>query len=213
MNRLNYILILLTLLSCKSNGQNKVLYHEFSPTASSWNVLEWNVEKPEAKGWTIRETLDKNGRVIMLEFLKNGKLITDNLCYLANRVEFEYQENQIIEILYNSDEELLATDCEMWYKSIYHLNKNNQIEKIERFSKYDFTNISADEIEKWKSEWAPEYRIEKPDSTMLQIDYYYHSYAKLSGVYPVSANYELDENNYYYADEPEKTSIKKGLKN
>ena len=214
MNRIFYIIILLTFVSWKSNGQEKLLYHEYSPTASSWNVLEWNVENPKEKRWIIRETLDNKGRVIMLEFLKNGELITDNLCYLANRVEFEYLENQIIETLYDSDQELLATDCEMWYKSVYYLNKNNDIERIERFSKYDFTNISKDEIEKWKTEWAPELRIEKPDSeTMLQIDYYYHSFGKMSGTYPVSTNFELNEAHYYYGDEPENTSILNGIKN
>ena len=214
MNRIIYILILLTFTNCKSIGQEKVLYHEYSPTASSWNVLEWNVKNPKDKRWIIRETLDNKGRVILLEFLKNGELITDNLCYLANRVEFEYLENQIIETLYDSDQELLATDCEMWYKSVHYLNKDNQIERIERFSKYDFTNISKDEIEKWKTEWAPELRIEKPDSeTMLQVDYFYHSFGKMNGIYPVSENFKLNEAHYYYGDEPEKTSILNGIKN
>ena len=152
--------------------------------------------------------------MILLEFLKNGELITDNLYYLANRVKFEYLENQIIETLYDSDQELLATDCEMWYKSVHYLNKDNQIERIERFSKYDFTNISKDEIEKWKTEWAPELRIEKPDSeTMLQVDYFYHSFGKMNGIYPVSENFKLNEAHYYNGDEPEKTSILNGIKN
>jgi hypothetical protein len=200
-------------MSCRSNGQEKIIHHEYSLTASSWNVLEWNVKNPNEKRCVIRETLDSKGRVTMLEFLKDGKLITDNLCYLANKVVFEYGQNQIIETLYNSEKQLLATDCEMWYKSIYHLNKENNIEKIERFSKYDFTNISPDEIEKWKTEWAPAHRIEKPDSTMLQIEYFYHSFGKMSGIYPVSKNYVLDEESYYFRSEPEKTSIKNGLKN
>ena len=103
---------------------------------------------------------------------------------------------------------------EMWYKSVHYLNKDNQIERIERFSKYDFTNISKDEIEKWKTEWAPELRIEKPNpETMLQVDYFYHSFGKMNGIYPVSENFKLNEAHYYYGDEPEKTSILNGIKN
>ena len=212
MKRKTHIIFILFFVILKTNGQEKVLYHEYSPTASSWNILEWNIENKDEKTWVLKETLDSKGRVILLEFLKNGELITDHLCYLANKVRFEYLDNLIIETLYDSDMELLATDCEMSYKSIYHLTKNNKIEKIEFFSKYDFTNIESNEIEKWKTEWAPEYRIVTPDSRILQIDYYYHSFGKMNGVYPVSKNYILDEESYYYGDEPEKTSIKNGIK-
>ncbi|WP_123803379.1 hypothetical protein [Maribacter sp. 4G9] len=94
------------------------------------------------------------------------------------------------------------------------MNKDNQIERIERFSKYDFTNISQDEIVKWKTEWVPELRLEKPDSeTMLQVDYFYHSFEKINGTYTVSVNFELNEAHYYYGDEPEKTSILIVIKN
>jgi|TARA_B110000967_G_C18626181_1_gene431303 hypothetical protein len=213
MKRKTHIIFILFFVILKTNGQEKVLYHEYSPTASSWNILEWNVENKDEKTWILKETLDSKGRVILLEFLKNGKLITDHLCYLANKVRFEYLDNLIIETLYDSDMELLATDCEMPYKSIYHLTENNKIEKIEFFSKYDFTNIKSNEIEKWKTEWAPEHRVVTPDSRMLQIDYYYHSFGKMNGVYPVSKNYILDEDSYYYGDEPEKTSIENGIKN
>ncbi|WP_422081162.1 hypothetical protein [Ulvibacterium sp.] len=203
----------MSFLSCDSNEQEKILYHEWEPTSSSANVVEWNVDRPNEKKWIIKETVDSIGRVKKLEFLKDGTLESDIHCYLANKVTFEYRKNQITETLFHFDKELLATDCEMWYKSIYHLNSKNEIEKIERFSKYDFSNIDQGEIEKWKTEWAPEYSIIKADSGMLQVDYYYHSFAKMGGIYPVSKNYVLDEENYYYGDEPEKTSIKNGLKN
>jgi hypothetical protein len=210
MNRIIYILILLTLGSSQSNGQEKVIYHECGETASSYDIIKWNI-KDKKNRLALRETIDKKGRVIKLEFLVNHN--GGSLCYLPDVVEYDYQKNIIIEKLFKGGKEMEATDCEMWYKSIYHLNEKYQIEKIERFSKYDFTNVSADEIEKWKTEWAPDYRIEKPDSTMLQIDFYYHSFGKMNGVYPVSKNYVLDENNYYYGDEPEKSSIKNGIKN
>ncbi|MFD0975400.1 hypothetical protein [Salinimicrobium gaetbulicola] len=213
MKILQIILIFLIFLSLKVNGQEKIIFHEFSPTASSWNILKWNIKNQNEKRWVVKETVDSIGRVIKLEFLKDGEIIPDPLCYLASKVTFEYKQNQVIERLYHDNNEILATECENWFKSIYHLNSQNKIEKIERFSKYDFTNIDSTKIEKWKTDWAPEYIIETPDSSMLQIEYYYHSFAKMGGIYPVSENYILDEESYYFGDEPEKSSIKNGLKN
>src|SRR5690606_35071795 len=113
----------------------------------------------------------------------------DYLCYLPNKVTFEYYENMIVEILYQSNEFPVATDCEMWYKSIYHLNKDNEIELIEHFSKFDFSGMNLTEIESLKGYLQPEHFIEKPEATnMLQIEYYYHSFAKMNGIYPVSKN-------------------------
>lgn len=48
---------------------------------------------------------------------------------------------------------------------------------------------------------------------MLKVDYFYHSFGKMNGIYPVSENFELNEAHHYYGDEPEKTSILNGLKN
>ena len=212
------ILILTTLLSCSSEDRKKeILYHEYRPTSSSWDIVEWNIKKPNEKRFVLKETIDSLGRVKKLEFLMDGEIIAPTLCYLANKITFKYDQNQIIEKLYHSENEMLATDCESWFKSIYHLNNSKKIIKIERFSKYDFTDIDSDKIEKWKTEWAPEYRIEKPDSTELNIYYYDFSYAKMNGAYPVSENFKIDEDSYstYYGndDEPEKTSILNGIKN
>ncbi len=205
------ITILLISLSGLVQGQEKVLYHSYIPTASSWDVIEWNVSDTSNKEWLIKETVDKQGRVIELKFLKDGKLIKDILCYLANRVTFDYTENKIIETLYYFDNELLATDCEMHYRTIYHLDNQGYITKMESFAKYDFKGIDKSEIEKWK-EWVPEH-FEVTDSAglYLQIAYYYFSYAKMNEIYPVNRNYEFKDD-YYYGDHPEKESIQKGIK-
>ncbi len=192
-----------------SYGQESVIFHKYSPTASSWDIIEWNVKDTSNAIWILKETIDNEGRVAQLEFLKNGKLIGDHLCYLANRVTFEYKDNLIIETLFSGDLHLMATDCEMPYKTIYHLDKENYIEKVEIFAKYDFTGMDSIQIKQWK-EWVPEYKVLTPEENKFQIDYYYHSYAMLKGLYPVSRNYELIED-YYYGDEPEKSSIKSGL--
>lgn len=202
-------IIVLVYLTSLAYGQEKVIFHEYTPTASGWDIIRWNLSDTTNVIWTLKETADEKGRVKELDFLKNGDLIDDCLCYLANRVTYEYSIGQIIERLYQGDQELLATDCEIPSKSIYHLDSQNFILKIETFSKYDFSGMDSTEIKKWK-EWVPEYEVQTPDSSQLQVDYYYHSFAKMNGIYPVSRNYKL-ANDYYYGDEPEKTSIINGL--
>ena len=203
------ILIGIVLLSCNRKIET-ILYHEYSPTASSWDVIEWNTKKPIDKNWIIKETVDKKGRVIELQFLRDGKLIDDPLCYLANRVKFEYSKSSIIEILYHFDEEIPATECEMKYKTIYHLDDNKYIKQIESFAKYDFEGLDSTEIANWY-QWVPEYSLVSADTIEAEIEYYYHSFAKFRERYPISKSYELDTSNYYYRSEPEEKSISKGI--
>jgi hypothetical protein len=214
------IIILLILLSCNSEDKKrKILYHEYRPTSSSWDIIEWNIKNPSKKQFVLKEIVDSLERVESLEFLMDGEIISPTLCYLANKITYKYEQNIIIEKLYHSENELLATDCESWFKSTYHLDNIGKIERIERFSKYDFSKMDSIEIQKWKNEWAPEYREVKPDSIKLFVDYYYYSFAKMNRNYPVSENNKLSEKNYdfYFGktsiSEPEKTSILEGIKN
>ena len=202
--------ILLITISASIYSQNAIYYHTYSPTASSWDIIQWNVSDKSNHKWILKETMDTYGRVIELEFLKDGKLIEDPLCYLANRVVFEYYENRIIETLYQGNEELLATDCEMYFRTVYHLNKENYIIKKELFAKYDLEGADEQVKANWR-EWVPEYKIivDSPEER-FQIEYYYHSFAKMNGIYPVNKYYKFIDD-YYYGDQPEKESIKKGI--
>ena len=191
-------------------GQGKTIFHEYIQTASSWDIIKWNLKDTSNVIWTLKEIIDEKGRVKELNFLENGKIIHGNLCYLANRVTYEYKKGKIIENLFQDEEELVATDCEMPYKSIYYLDSSNYIYKIERFAKYNFSEMDSTEIKQWK-EWVPEFSVSTPDSTQFEIDYYYHSYAKMNGIYPISRNYKFVKN-YYYGDKPEKYSILNGIK-
>ncbi|SEH67187.1 hypothetical protein SAMN02927937_00801 [Paenimyroides aquimaris] len=198
-----------------SYGQ-KILYHEYLPTASDWDIIEWNTKKNPEKDFILKEYVDDKGRVTALEFLKDNKLFEDYVCYLANKVTFEYYDNKIVEPLYQSNEFPVATDCEMWYKSIYYLNKDNKIESVERYSIYDISNMSSDEIENVKKYFKPEHFIETPETKkMLWVDYYYYSFAKMNSIYPVNEDYVLDVEYFgqeYFTDEPEFPSIKQSLK-
>jgi hypothetical protein len=203
------IIIFIILLSEIVNAQ-KIDYHLYNPTASSWDIVEFSLYDTTGHRLLLKETIDHKGRVTDLEFLKDGKLINDPLCYLANRVKFEYSENKIIETLYHFDQPLLATSCEMYFQTVYYLDKAGYILKTESSAKYDFTGIDKDEIKKWK-EWIPEKIIELDSvGKNLQVEYYYHSSAKMNGTYPINRNYKYNDD-YYYGNEPENFSILKGI--
>ncbi len=142
-NYIIYFSLIFTIFSC-IKATDKILIHEFTPTASSWNVLNWNTVNAK-NPFQIRETVDSKNRVTKLEFLENGEEPESGLCYLPTKVEYEYQSNKIIEKLFINGKKMEATDCEMPFKQIYHLN-NNYISKVESFYKFDTINFSKKEL-------------------------------------------------------------------
>ena len=184
-------------------------YHKYSPTASDYDIVQWKLSDTTRQNFLLKETVDNKGRVIKLEFL-NKALPGSSLCYLADKVIFKYQGRQIIETLYLSDTLMYATDCEMYYKSIYQLDRRNFITRIDRFAKYNLLNLGGSSLKQWK-ELVPEHIILNSRVTPLQIDYYRYSYAKLNGIYPASKNFELADE-HYYGDEPERKLIVTGLR-
>lgn len=224
------LIIILVFLSLSNSmfSQEKVLFHEYYETASSWNIAKWNISDTTNIVWVLKEVVDNQGRVIELVFLKNGKVNDGGVCYLATRVEYEYQDRKIITRLYEANEPMLATDCEMNYMSISHLDEEGYIEKRENFFAFDFSNMDSVAVEEIKR-YIPEHNIVMPgtvpfdpnidfirwNNIQLEIDYYSLSYAKMNGIYPVSKNYVIYEGHYYYRDdpenEPEKTAIINGI--
>ena len=217
------LIVLLVFLSINNVmfSQKKVLFHKYIPTASSWNIEQWNISDTTNVTYALKEVVDNQGRVIELIFLENGKEIDGGLCYLATRVEYEYQDKKIITRLYIADEPMLATECEMNYMSISHLDKDGYIEKRENFFAFDFSDMDSASIEEIKK-YIPEHNVVIPntihsewgiDFIMLDIDYYSLSYAKMNGIYPISKNYVIKEGDYYYRDEHEleKASIINGI--
>ena len=204
-------------------SHEKILFHEYSPTASNWDIIQWNISDTTNVIWVLKEVVDKQGRVKELVFLENGKVDFHGLCYLTTRVTYEYQDRKIIERFYIADDPMLATECEMNYMSIYHLDEENYIEKKENFFAFDFSDMDSISIKIIKEE-IPEHNTVIPGSVpitmggfelepiQLEINYYYFSYAKMNGIYPISRNYILkNDDDYYYGDEPERTSIVNGI--
>ena len=205
------ILITVSLFSFQQKVET-VLFHEYSPTSSSWDITKWNILDTSDVRFVLEETVDWKGRVTELRYLDNGEIYADPLCYLPTRVTFSYDQNTITETLYHGREILLTTDCEMSYKKIYHLN-SNYIERIETFSKYDSINVPQDIINQLKKV-VPEYtNYTCSDSVNTSVEYYIHSYAKLNSIYPVNHGYRLDQENHFYGGQPEREAVENTLIN
>ena len=124
-------------------SQDKILYHHISRTPSSWNIVEWNIKQVQDKKWLLEEYVDEKGRVVELCFYKEGSLNYRHQCYLANRVTFEYEENKIIETLYLNNNPIFWNDCGKNHKSIYYLDKEGYIEKVDYV--YEFNSNKKSE--------------------------------------------------------------------
>jgi hypothetical protein len=205
---LSAFIICIFLVSAGVDKKQHIYYHKYHQTASDWDIEKWNLSDTAGEKYLLKETVDTSGRVIKLEFLEKGKS-AGSLCYLANMVTFSYQGNKIMETLYSDTSLLYATDCEMHYQTIYHLDKNNFIVKVERLAKYDLNNLGGSTLQQWK-EWVPEHTTVIADSSSV-VDYFYYSYAKMNGIYPVAKTFRLT-NDYHYGDEPERQSIVGGIK-
>lgn len=196
-------------ISFTSCQNERVLYHECCSTASSLQIDKWNITDKDNR-CAMRETVDEKGRVKRLEFLINNG--GPSLCYLPTIVEYEYTENLIIETLFdNRKEKMIANECEMNYKTIYHLN-DGYIIKSETFFHIDSISYSPSEIEEVKKYINPYIEYEVVDTVNSFVEFYALSFAKYNGKFPTNSGYEFPEGNYYYDREPVSSEIKNALK-
>lgn len=208
--KLIYLPIIILIVGNQLSCQEKVLFHKYYPTASSWKITDWNVSDRLSNKFIIKETVDTKGRVKELQFLKNGKLIPNMLCYVANRVTYEYKKNQIIERFFQNNDTPVSNECEMPYMKIYHLNKN-YIKSIETFYKLDTISFSKNEIDYLKTIVPEKVTILCDSTSNSEIEYYYYSYAKNNYKYPTNKGYKFKYGHFYYDEEPVKSSIIRGL--
>jgi hypothetical protein len=209
MNRTIEIIIIIilniTLVSCQDE---KVLYHECCTTASSLKIDNWNINDKDNR-CAMRETIDEKGRVKRLEFLINNG--GPSLCYLPTIVEYEYTENTITETLFdNKNEKMIANECEMNYKTIYHLS-DGYIIRCETFFHIDSVLYSPSEIEESKKYIKPYVVYEVADTINTFVEFYALSFAKYNGKFPTNKGYEFADGNYYYDIEPMNSEFRKAL--
>jgi hypothetical protein len=199
----------LTNIAC--NGQEKVLNHEFEPTASDFKIVKWNIEKNENFEYHLTETIDSKNRVTELKLYKNGKADFEHLCYLQTWIKYEYpNEFTIIQTNLNRNGIPEANiECELASKVIYHLSENKRkIIKTESEYKFDHKPYLKNG---WKEKEITETINEliANEETSEIIDFYSKSFSKLNGIYPVSSEFDIEK---FYFSELEKKEILNGIK-
>ena len=203
------LIFLFLFVSC---SKQNILYHKYSPTASSLNIIKWNTKNKNQK-FILRETTDKKGRVIKLEFLEDGKIPESSLCYLASLVIFEYHRDKIFEKkYYDTGLKLNAIECESSWKTEYYL-ENGYISKIVNHFDMDSINYTKEELQMANKYLHSRKNIIVNDSVNHEIEYYYHSFAKENGNYPTNKSYKFIDGHYYYDDAPENIEIKNSINN
>ena len=196
-------------LSC--SGQEKILKHEFEPTASDFRISKWNLKQTETNEYYLTEKIDSQNRVTELKFYKNGENDFDHLCYLQTWIKYEYpNDSTIVQTNLNLKGIPEANiECELASKVIYHLSENKKrIKKTESEYKFDQTPYL-------KNGWTEKEIVElikelkSTEKTANIIDFYSKSTSKLNGIFPVSSEFDIEQ---YYFSELEKEKILIGIK-
>lgn len=182
-----YIILFATLVALTSfafKEGEKIRFHEINITASSIELIKWNIKDTSNTAF-VQETVDRKGRTKELRFYneKHQLAYTGSGFYGGPIIRYDYADGKIIETFFSEENEI-ANDfstSEAPYRFIYHLNKNNQIEKIEAKYKIDFdwTEESFNETIKH----LELYKQHTSDITDLQQVFgYSYASAKLNGI-------------------------------
>ena len=124
-------------LSC--SGQEKILKHEFEPTASDFRISKWNLKQTETNEYYLTEKIDSQNRVTELKFYKNGENDFDHLCYLQTWIKYEYpNDSTIVQTNLNLKGIPEANiECETPSATTYFLSSDGMTIKDSQ-SKYEF---------------------------------------------------------------------------
>ena len=208
---LNILNLFFILISFSCSGQEKILYHEFVPSASDFGISKWNINQNDLSAYYLTEKIDSKNRVIELKFYEDGKNNFKHLCYLSTWIKFEYPNKRTI-IQYNLNPDGIPEaniECELPSKIIYHLSENQKI-IIKTESEYEFDKNYYLKIG-WTNEFIEELLngLKSEQRTAFVIEFYLKSWTKLNGIFPVSTEFDLD---HFYFNELEKEKVINGIK-
>jgi|TARA_R100000789_G_C2984303_1_gene144357 hypothetical protein len=145
------------------------------------------------------ETVDEQGRIVDLRFMENGEIISNHLCYLSPWMKFEYPNSKTI-VQYNlsaDGSKFSDIECDMWYKTIYTLNEEqDKILQTEIEYSIDTTAYLTDYG--WtKEELFPILEsLENKKFDARTVAGYIKSTAKLNGKFPIGDEFDLQLYNY-----------------
>lgn len=174
------------------------IYHRFEKTTSSWYVAEWNIDSNSLPDRFIVETVDESGRVIELKFFENGELISSHLCSYDAIVTFEYPNDSTIVTTqwtpngsYGGSLECGSPTRKTFTYSpdsyiLTHLKSDYLLTEYERsWWLSDEGGYTEKELDSFIDESNSE--SDKPN----YIYWYFFSYNKLNGVFPVDKYFEF----------------------
>jgi len=208
---LQILFFLLFLMNISCNGQEKIIYHEFEPTASDFRITKWNLLEKELSNYYLSEKIDSKNRVTELKFYKNEQNDFEYLCFLPTWIKYEYPNDKMI-IQTNLNYEGVPEsniECELPSKIIYHLSEN-QKEIVKTEYEYEFDHkpyLKIGWTEKYIKQLIDELKSYEKNSNL--VDSYSKSLVKLNGIFPVSNEFDLK---IFYFSELEKEKIKDGIK-
>ena len=149
----------------------QVRYHAFEPTASEPVLTKWNLDKPDSARWFIKETIDAKNRVAELAFFDRKGLFDGFTCFEPSIITFSYSRDKIVQrCWYANHKPMRADECDVSYKTIFHLNNHNEILWADRYYLIGDSDI-----------------VRKDTIFIKSIWYFYYSSAKMDGINPLAA--------------------------
>lgn len=186
-----------------------MIYNEYTIIDSDYRIIRFDVKDTTGLTYVVKETYDDQKRVVNMVFFKDGRLIDDKC--LPSRIEYEYGLNQITELKYSIDTIQTMNYCWDMYKSIFYLDDNQYIKRMEKFGWVDSTNLTFDSIEPIDDISAFYFNMEPKLGEPIEIWGYRYSYFKDDGNYYVSDNFDYETLSKEYNGELDLKSILIGL--
>lgn len=180
------------LVSFSSVENNKVRYHEIEYTASSVELVKWNISDTLNKAF-VKEIIDQLGRTKELRFynIKHELDWAGSGFWGGPIIKYDYEKNKIIETFFSSENNI-ANDfktSEVPYRNIYFLNDENQIVKVKQIYKIDF-EFSRESLEQTIKhlKFYEQYTTDDPEPSydLENVFGYHYAYAKMNGIDPKS---------------------------
>jgi len=195
-----------------SNGQDKISYHNCRITDPGDFIVEkWNAPKDSLSRAYIKETSDSKGRVIELKFLLDNSFDYTVECGGCKWLKYEYPNDSTI-IEYTLDEQgkqVVEFFCDVPYKTIYHLSKDQKL-VLGIENKFLVDTAFYLKLGKSLKELDAELQKAEMDKSPSIVSSYIKSFNKLNGIFPVTKDFKL--NNYGQSDEEMKL-LEKSLNN
>ena len=197
------IIILVFFFIIESKAQDcRTIYHLYQPTESVSRIVKWNIEDTTNQRFLVKEIIDKENRVISIQYLMDGKVVDQNTMYGITNLSYEYGDNFIVENYFDSQgNPMTFLENESPTKRIYFLNDRNEIVDCKTIHRIEFVGLEKEkllEIENSLKFWR-ENVLQDTENKECEMDYIYgymSSYMKMNGIFPKKADYKFDFNNF-----------------